>query len=302
MALPLGIRCPAGASRRPQPTSARGLLQHPRSPSVLGRGAAVYGRAREVAALGAWTLAVFLILALASFPDRNWVGPVGEACAQGLASLVGIVGWALPLELVLLGIPVIRGKESAATPGRVAGDLLITVVAAALVQVGWPGRAAFGGMAAGGLVGELFGELGRSLFSTAGSFLVGFACLGLILIGRAAFSFIALARLVARVVTGFAAWVTGATRALRQAWAEAKALERARHGVNAAALEPRIVTSAGDEAIVAALPTSTPTTWRSWTRSPSPRPSPRSRGGEGRRRKTTPPWRQRRATSRRRPS
>ncbi|HEY8091034.1 MAG TPA: DNA translocase FtsK 4TM domain-containing protein, partial [Polyangiaceae bacterium] len=107
-----------------------------RSPSVLGRGAAAFGRSREVAALVVWTLAVFLGLALASYPQPNWVGPVGEVFAGWLASLVGIVAWALPLELFLLGIPLVRGKESAATPGRVAGDLLMAVVAAALVQVG----------------------------------------------------------------------------------------------------------------------------------------------------------------------
>jgi len=225
-----------------------------RIPTVLGRGAAAYGRAREVAALAAWTLAVFLALALASFPDANWVGPVGELCARGLVSLVGLVAWALPVELVLLGIPLVRGKESAATPGRVAGDLLIAVVSAALVQVGGPGKTAFGGATAGGLVGELFGEVARSLFSTAGSFLVGFACLGLILIGRAAFSFIAFARLVARVATRAWAWTTGATRAIREAWAQARALERRQEAAATVASQPHIATEQSDEAIIAALP------------------------------------------------
>ncbi len=228
-----------------------------RSPSVLGRGAAAYGRGREVAALVVWTLAVFLLLALGSYPQANWVGPVGEVFAHALASLVGVVAWALPLELFLLGIPLVRGKESAATPGRVAGDLLMAVVAAALVQVGWPGRTAFGTLAAGGLVGELFGELARSLFSTAGSFLVGFACLGLVLIGRAAFSFIAFARLVAKVATVSWAWLAGATAALREAWGQARALERARLDSEKAASLPRIASGPSDEAIVAALPMDT---------------------------------------------
>src|ERR1700722_11912676 len=173
-----------------------------RTPTVLGRGAAAYGRTREVAALVVWTLALFLALALASYPQQNWVGPVGELLAGWLASLVGLVAWALPLELFLLGIPLVRGKESAATPGRIAGDLLMGVVAAALVQVGSPGQTAFGVVPPGGLIGELFGEVARSLFSTAGSFLVGFACLGLILIGRATFSFIAFTRMLGRVGTG----------------------------------------------------------------------------------------------------
>jgi S-DNA-T family DNA segregation ATPase FtsK/SpoIIIE len=238
-----------------------------RMPTILGRGAAAYGRTREVAALVLWTLALFFALALASYQGDpsgsagaatpagpDWVGPVGALGARGLVSLVGLVSWALPLELMLMGIPLVRGKESPATAGRIAGDLLLAVVTAALVQVGSPGRTAFGTHPAGGIVGELFGELGRSLFSTAGSFLVGFACLGLILIGRAAFSFIAFARLVARVASRTAAWIAGASKAVREAWRQARALERERTAIARIASEPNIDTSPRDEAIVAALP------------------------------------------------
>ncbi len=245
-----------------------GLPANTRAPTVLGRGAAVYGRKREVGALVLFTLALFLALALASYqgdpsagvltvptpPGPDWVGPVGSFFARSLVSLVGIVGWGLPLELVLLGIPLLRAKESPATPGRIAGDLLLAVVTAALIQVGSPTRTAFGTHPAGGIVGELFGEFGRSLFSTAGSFLVGFACLGLILIGRAAFSFIAFARLVARLASSAAVWATGATRAVREAWRQARALERERSESARAESEPRIDTSPRDKAIVAALP------------------------------------------------
>jgi S-DNA-T family DNA segregation ATPase FtsK/SpoIIIE len=238
-----------------------------RIPTVLGRGAAAYGRTREVAALVLWTLALFFALALASYqgdpggstgpvtpPGPDWVGPVGAFGARGLVSLVGLVSWALPLELMLMGIPLVRGKESPATAGRIAGDLLLAVVTAALVQVGSPGRTAFGTHAAGGIVGELFGEVARSLFSTAGSFLVGFACLGLILIGRAAFSFIAFARLVARVASRVAAWMAETSKAVRDAWMQARALERERSAIARIASEPNIDTSPRDDAIVAALP------------------------------------------------
>src|ERR1700733_1623813 len=135
-----------------------------RTATVLGRGAASYGRGREVGALVLWTVGGFLFLAVASYPAPNWVGPVGEVFAGWLISLVGVVAWALPFELLLLGIPFVRGKPAAATAGRIAGDLLMGVVAAALVQVGSPGRLAFGTHSAAGLIGELFGELARSLF------------------------------------------------------------------------------------------------------------------------------------------
>src|SRR5579883_2456358 len=148
--------------------------------TVLGRDAGANGRGREVAALLIWTAAIFLALALASYagdpprdgaasvtpPGENWVGPVGELFARGFVMLVGVVAWALPLEMVLIGIPLVRGRPNPATVARVAGDLLIAVLAAALVQVGWPHKLAFGAHPAAGIVGELFGELARSLFST----------------------------------------------------------------------------------------------------------------------------------------
>jgi S-DNA-T family DNA segregation ATPase FtsK/SpoIIIE len=239
-----------------------------RVPTVLGQGAAAYGRKHEIAALVLWTVALFLALALASYQGEpsvdaasapsatgaGWVGPVGQSIAGALVALIGIVAWSLPLELALVGIPLVRGRQSPVTPGRVAGDLLLVIVAAALLQVGCPGRTAFGNHPAGGLVGELFGELARSLFSTAGSFLVGLASLGLVLIGRAAFSFIAFARLVARLVARVAAWAVAATRAVAEAWRQARALELEREDSERLAAEPRIDASPKDEAIVAALP------------------------------------------------
>src|SRR5277367_4415236 len=139
-------------------SSASPIAANTRVPTVLGKGAAAYGRAREAAALVLWLLSLFLVLALASYrgdpptasqiapvlPGGDWVGPVGAAAAQGLVSLIGVISWALPLELVLLGIPLVRGKPSPATPGRIAGDFLLAVIAAALVQIGGPERLAFG--------------------------------------------------------------------------------------------------------------------------------------------------------------
>jgi S-DNA-T family DNA segregation ATPase FtsK/SpoIIIE len=243
------------------------LPANTRVPTVLGQGAGAYGRRHEVAALVLWTLAIFLTLALASYsgdpggvastspasPGADWVGFAGSAAARGLVTLVGIVAWALPMELALLGIPLIRGKQSPVTPARVAGDLLLAIVAAALVHVGMPARTAFGNHPAGGLVGEVFGELGRSFFSTAGSFLVGFACLGLILIGRAAFSFVALARVVARSVARAGKWMIMGARAVARAWRQARELEIQRQDIARLANEPNIDMSPKDEAIVAAL-------------------------------------------------
>jgi S-DNA-T family DNA segregation ATPase FtsK/SpoIIIE len=238
------------------------LPPNTRAASVLGPGAAAYARGREVAALLFWTLAAFVMLALASYAGDpsagasrpNWVGPVGELCARGLVTIVGVVSWALPVELVLLGIPFVRGRKSLITPARVGGDILVCVIAAALVQVGWPGVAAFGKHPAAGLVGELFGELARSLFSTVGSFLVGFALLGLILIGRATFSFIALMQAIGRFGARGAARTAAGAHTVAKAWRQARELEREQRERARVATQPHIATETSDEATLAVLP------------------------------------------------
>lgn len=154
--------------------------------------------------------------------------------------LVGVAAWVVPFEALLLGIPYVRGRKTNATPARLAGDLLMVIIGAALVQVGAPGKLAFGHHPAGGMIGELFGEVARSLFSTIGSFLVGFALLGLILIGRATFSFIALLRWIARLGTVSAEKTAGGARSVAGAWAKARELEREKEAIRHKENEPRI--------------------------------------------------------------
>ena len=198
----------------------RSLPPNTRAPSVLGNQPQTFARGREVAALLLWTLAVFFALALASYAGEpgsavapatdgvesippivgeDWVGVVGAVVAKCFVNLVGVMSWVVPFEALLLGIPFVTGRKSKTTAARLAGDILLVVIGASLVEVGWPEKVAFGKYPAGGMVGELFGEIARSLFSTVGSFLVGFALVGLILISRASFSFIALMRAIARV-------------------------------------------------------------------------------------------------------
>jgi S-DNA-T family DNA segregation ATPase FtsK/SpoIIIE len=220
---------------------------------IVGSGAA-HARGREAVALVLWVSATFLVLALGSYgAGSNWVGPVGEACAGGLVWLVGIVAWAIPLELVLLGIPFVRGRDSLATPARLAGDLLMAVVAAALVQVGWAGSTAFGGHVAAGAVGELFGEVARSLFSTIGSFLVGFACIGLLLISRAAFSFIALVNSVGRLGARSASGTARGARSVAEAWKVARDLEREERERERIASLPKVNEEQTDDATIAMI-------------------------------------------------
>jgi len=194
------------------------------------------GRPREIAALLLVAGGMFLILALLSCrivpgpalgSDSSWVGPTGGFVARTLVQGFGIAAWLFPLELSLLAIPLFRGRPVGDLGLRLAGDLTLVVVAAALVQVTAPGATAFGHAAASGNVGLLFGELMRELFSSAGSFLVGLTSVGLILIGRSSFSFIDACHRALFLLEALAARLSAGSRRLGGAWLEARALRRA---------------------------------------------------------------------------
>jgi len=243
------------------------LPPNTRLPNVLGSQPQNFARGREVAALLLWTFAIFLSLALASYAGdpqavvtsqdvpapisgENWVGPVGQIVARAFVTLVGVAAWVVPLEAILLGIPFVRGKKSRATTTRLAGDILMVVIGAALVQVGAPDKVLFGHHPASGIVGELFGELARSLFSAVGSFLVGFALIGLILISRASFSFIALMRWLARLGTMSAEKTASGARSVADAWRTAREIEREKDEERRKDEEPRIELRTDGEATI----------------------------------------------------
>lgn len=156
-------------------------------------------RGVEVAALLLVALGVFLTLSLASLrfdpmdhssTGASWMGAVGATLASLFVSAFGLGAWLLPLECFLLGRPLFRGRRPSAFSLHLSGDLLILVLASALLQVLMPGARFFGGALPGGNVGLFFGEVLRGLFSTPGSLLVGLTVIALILVGRASFSFL----------------------------------------------------------------------------------------------------------------
>jgi len=218
-----------------------------------------FGRYGEAAALLLFTSSAFFLLALLSarvdltdptVAERNWVGPVGAACAGFLIQGFGLVAWLAPLELALIGAPLFRGRVQQNLGLRVAGDLLVAVVLSALLQVAAPGALVFGQAPVGGNVGLLFGELMREFFSTAGSFLIGPTAVGLILIGRSSFSFIVLCQRSVDLTLRFCARLSAACRKLLSAWAEARKLRRAEIETARAQQLPRIETHDGDAAIL----------------------------------------------------
>ncbi len=111
------------------------------------------GRGREAAALLLFAVATFLALALASYrvdprdptiTGSDWVGPVGASVAGVLVQGFGLVAWFAPLELALVGVPLLRGRAPGPVGTRVAGDLIVAIVLSALVHVALPDLSVFG--------------------------------------------------------------------------------------------------------------------------------------------------------------
>ncbi|HMJ12889.1 MAG TPA: DNA translocase FtsK 4TM domain-containing protein, partial [Polyangiaceae bacterium] len=141
-------------------------------------GSAALRRGREAAALLLFAAAIFLSFSLLSFRmDPNdpsyhgadWMGPVGGSIAGFLVQGFGLVALLAPLELAVLGVPLLRNRPAPPIGTRVFGDVVVAIIGAALVHVSTPDVVVFGRALAGGNVGLVFGELMRGLFSTLGS-------------------------------------------------------------------------------------------------------------------------------------
>jgi S-DNA-T family DNA segregation ATPase FtsK/SpoIIIE len=190
---------------------------------------------REAAALCLLMVALYLALALASLelgpdgsivPDHNWMGPVGAGIARLLAGGFGVVAWLVPIESVLMATPLLRQRPMQPLGVRLAGDLLLGIIIASLIQVALPDTS-YEALPVGGNVGSLFGGLMKDLFSEWGSFLVGITAAALLLIARSAFSFIEWCERVSLLARQLAAGCGRLFARLRKGWSEARS---SRHG------------------------------------------------------------------------
>jgi DNA segregation ATPase FtsK/SpoIIIE, S-DNA-T family len=236
-------------------SSAPGQTRAQDRPNVQG----FHGRLAEAAALLLFFGAAFLALALASYhidpydPTQrgsDLAGATGALIAGFLVQGFGVVAWLVPVDLALLGAPLFRGRVPGSLGYRVAADLLVGLVLAALVQVTAPELLAFGSVSAAGNVGMLFGELSRQAFSTLGSFLVGLTCVGLILIGRSSFSFIEWCKRSSDLTALGLRRLSLLAVQLHLAWSKARALRRANREALTQREAPRIQLHDKDEAIL----------------------------------------------------
>jgi len=198
------------------------------------------GRRQDVLAILTLTATVLLTLSLVSYDARNGsanlVGPVGHRFARALMLAFGLVAWFLPFEGGLLTYRLFRRRSAMLGLATIASTLVLVVIGAALGHLLVEPQAVWGA-SPGGAVGELLGEVLRSLLGFYGTVIIGFAILGTAIILRTPWTLEEAAQAFVRV--GHAAWakVQNLFLALREAWAEARDL----HEEEIRASQPRIM-------------------------------------------------------------
>ncbi len=187
------------------------------------------GRRHEVLGLVAASAAVLFGLALASYDARsteNLAGPVGAALAGTVVAAFGITAWLLPFELAAASVRLFRGKGAILGVATVVSTLVLTLVGCSLLHLALLGTEVHGGHLPGGILGEVLGEVLRSLFGTAGAYVLTITVLLITLVLRTRLT---ITGIVARVrVHGGAglAKVRESMGTVAEAWREARELER----------------------------------------------------------------------------
>jgi len=193
--------------------------------------------------------------------SENLVGPFGVGLASLLATALGLLAWAVPVELGLATTRLFRGRPAILGPATAVSTLVIVLVGCALLQLalgGDPealdpearaGSQVFGAHLPGGVLGEVLGEVTRAILGTAGAYVVTITVLLVMLVLRTHLSIAAaIARASAAAKESATRTRDGAT-ALASAWREARELERAERAAREERDAPRIVDGTFDEGL-----------------------------------------------------
>jgi S-DNA-T family DNA segregation ATPase FtsK/SpoIIIE len=219
-------------------------------------------RGLELLGLGVLALGLFIALGLVTFrrdpldptvTGPNWVGPVGDCASGWLIQGFGVVAFLLPVELLLIGLSLLRSREVTGVGFRLASDLILGILLSSIVQVLVPDATAFAAMHASGNVGLLFGELSRGLFSGIGTLLVATTIAGLLLIGRSPYPFVEACERAAAFVRRLLSVSFWLLRRGYDAWTKARGLRRVQLEAAGTADLPHIDSKPSDEAIIAEI-------------------------------------------------
>ncbi len=198
---------------------------------------------------GVVTGAAFLLLSLSLLSFQrdggNLIGAIGELLAGNLVAAFGFGAYLLAVEL-LLGTVYLFGRRRPAEIALRASSMLVLMFAVcAMLHLALRDSSIAKEVLPGGVIGEVIGEVMRSLVGLAGSFVVLPSLLLITLLLRTSFSIAEMARRVANLTLAAARYCTRASTraalAMWQAWREAKAIEREERERKALAAEPRIV-------------------------------------------------------------
>ncbi|MBA3546410.1 MAG: DNA translocase FtsK 4TM domain-containing protein [Nannocystis sp.] len=165
------------------------------------------------------------------FGAGNLMGPVGRLVASALYATLGMGAYLLVLGVLGLGIKALLGERMEIRAGEGMGFASATIAGCVLLHITFPEYRSHG-LTAGGLTGEVLGEVGLGLFDRAGTYLIALALLAVGLFASTPLSvahIVAGARLVGRgtVAVGVYLWggVLGLIDALRGKPADDEQLE-----------------------------------------------------------------------------
>ncbi len=220
------------------------------------------GRRHEVFGILTGAATLLLLLSLWSYDAQggeNWIGPVGAWLAAVVAAAFGVGAWVLPVELGLLSFRLFSRQAAVLGIARAVSTLVIVLVGCAMLHLSLRDVVVFGGHLAGGVLGEVCGEVLRSLLGLAGAYVVGISVLLVTLVLRTTISVVAVARWLGLGTRRAGTTLWDGLRALWEAWREARELERAEREAQEAARLPRIVSeaSAGPGGTLPGTPTTT---------------------------------------------
>jgi DNA segregation ATPase FtsK/SpoIIIE, S-DNA-T family len=113
--------------------------------------------------------------------DGTLMGPVGHLAAGALYASFGMASYLIALGVVGMGIQSLSGRGMEMGLGEGLGFAVATTAGCVLLHVMFPGYRVHG-YTAGGLTGELVGEVSLGMFHHAGTYLVALAvmCAGLL--------------------------------------------------------------------------------------------------------------------------
>ncbi|MBZ5714723.1 FtsK/SpoIIIE family DNA translocase [Nannocystis pusilla] len=114
------------------------------------------------------------------FGTGTLMGPVGRLVAGALYASLGMGSYLLVLGVLGLGVKALLGDAMELRSGEGLGFSLATVAGCVLLHVMFPAYRIYG-FTAGGLAGEVLGEIGLGMFDRAGTYLIAGAllCVGL---------------------------------------------------------------------------------------------------------------------------